>query len=144
MKLSSFLKIIQKSVNEASGALNESSEEFIKEYFVEKIIDDKVILSPKVKTFEYKTLDEDNNPYTEKIEIPLITLIPHLSTPKIKEAKISCKFELDEKDNDIDIKFTKGKVFSKDTSYCALDLTIVPDKLPEGVDNMLNLLNNNL
>ena len=145
MKLSNFLSIIQESVNSASKALNKSSEELIKEYFYEaKDSDGNDILKPKVKTFEYQAIGENDVVQTQKVEIPLITLVPHTSTPKIKEAKFSCKFEIEDKNGDVEINFLKNKVFSKDDSTCTLDLTIVPEKLPNGLDSMIDILSNNI
>ena len=141
MKLSDFLKLLHEAVNFASDSLLKKNQEIIESFFSKVSCDDGDYFTPKTIKMDYPTIDENDEIIQKEIEVPLITLIP-LTTTKLEKTTFTFEFQISEKDNDVSISFNKG-VFGNG-SNCKMELTITPDKNPEGISNIIDKYNKTL
>lgn len=141
MKLSDFLKLLHEAVNFASDSLLKKNQEIIESFFSKVPCDDGDYFTPKTIKMDYPTVDENDEIIQKEIEVPLITLIP-LTTTKLEKTTFTFEFQISEKDNDVSISFNKG-VFGNG-SNCKMELTITPDKNPEGINNIIDKYNKTL
>lgn len=141
MKLSDFLKLLHEAVNFASDSLLKKNQEIIESFFSKVSCDDGDYFTPKTIKMDYPTVDENDEIIQKEIEVPLITLIP-LTTTKLEKTTFTFEFQISEKDNDVSISFNKG-VFGNG-SNCKMELTITPDKNPEGINNIIDKYNKTL
>ena len=93
---------------------------------------------------DYPTVDENDKIIQKEIEVPLITLVTliPLTTTKLEKTTFTFEFQILEKDNDVSISF--NKVVFGNGSNCKMELTITPDKNPEGINNIIDKYNKTL
>ena len=125
----------------ASDSLLKKNQEIIESFFSKVSCDDGDYFTPKTIKMDYPTVDENDEIIQKEIEVPLITLIP-LTTTKLEKTTFTFEFQISEKDNDVSISFNKG-VFGNGAN-CKMELTITPDKNPEGINNIIGKYNKTL
>ena len=128
----------------APDSLLKKNQEIIESFFSKVSCDDGDYFTPKTIKMDYPTVDENDKIIQKEIEVPLITLVTliPLTTTKLEKTTFTFEFQISEKDNDIEVSFNKG-VFGNGAN-CKMELTITPDKNPEGINNIIGKYNKTL
>jgi len=140
MKLEDFLKILHTAVNYASDSLMKNNLELFETYFNKSKSSqtNEEYFTPKTIKMDYPVVGENNSIEQKQLEVPLITLVPVRSS-KIEKATFNFEFQIDEKDDNVSVSFNKG-VFGNGAN-CKMELTIVPDENPNGIDCLIDKYN---
>ena len=141
MKLSEFLVELRKAVNSASNALVERNMEFFNNYF--ELVEDeegKKKRIPKTVRMDYPIVTENGDVVLKRMDVPLISLIP-INNSKLGKATFSIDFQLEEDKGEIEVHFPKQPRFGEQKHLSHLDISIVPDEIPEGIRTIVDNYN---
>lgn len=140
MKLSEFLIELRRAVNEASVSLTKKNIEFFDEYFErQNEADSESARIPKTVRMNYPVMLEDDIVQMRTVDVPLISLVP-LNNSKIAKATFSIDFQLDDENGEVTVSFPK-KRFGEIQHLSHLEISIVPDEVPQGVSSVVENYN---
>ncbi|MBQ7538943.1 MAG: DUF2589 domain-containing protein [Treponema sp.] len=140
MKLSEFLIELRRAVNEASVSLAKKSIELFDEYFErQNEAEPESARIPKTVRMNYPVMLEDDTVQMRTVDVPLISLVP-LNSSKIGKATFSIDFQLDDENGEVTVSFPK-KRFGEIQHLSHLEISIVPDEVPQGVSSVVENYN---
>lgn len=140
MKLSEFLIELRRAVNEASVSLTKKNIELFDEYFErQNEADSESARIPKTVRMNYPVMLEDDIVQMRTVDVPLISLVP-LNNSKIAKATFSIDFQLDDENGEVTVSFPK-KRFGEIQHLSHLEISIVPDEVPQGVSSVVENYN---
>lgn len=138
--LKQFIRGIHEAILQASDSLMDKNIGLLDHYFEPSANDEKYLV-PKTVNLEFYSLSSDGKAQPNKVQVPLITLIP-ISIPKIERATLTADFEMEVVDGELQIDFkgtqrrsSLGKLFGKDDEKRVgrLEITMTPQDTPEGI-----------
>ena len=140
MKLSEFLIELRRAVNEASVSLAKKSIELFDEYFErQNEAEPESARIPKTVRMNYPVMLEDDTVQMRTVDVPLISLVL-LNSSKIGKATFSIDFQLDDENGEVTVSFPK-KRFGEIQHLSHLEISIVPDEVPQGVSSVVENYN---
>jgi len=138
--LKQFIRAIHESVVQASDSLMDKNIGLLDHYFQESSTEEKCLV-PKTVILEFYSLSGDGKSQSNKVQVPLITLVP-ISIPRIEKATLTTDFEMEVVDGELQIDFkgasrpnSLGKLFGKNAKKRVgrLEIVMTPQDTPEGL-----------
>ncbi len=134
-----FVEAIHQAIVSAGESVMDKNEGLLDKYFVEEPDQSNPatkILTPRIVTLDYPTLNDEGESVHTNIQVPLITLIP-INNAKIEKATLSAEFALEVVNDELLISFPSQKMSEKAT-IGKLEIIISPQEPVDGLELIID------
>lgn len=139
----SFIMGICDAVATASETLRNRNGQFLESYFNRqqevKDVNDGHAQSyiPKSVLLEAPAVDDDGMTVKEKVEVPLLSLVPH-SSERIEKMTLNIDLQVFIEDGELKVDLGESKKGKKESGHGTLEITVSPDAPSEGLQQLVS------